>query len=108
MPEPETVVVTGASAGIGRAVVREFARRGANVGLIARDREGLAAARREVEEAGGRTLALRVDVADPEAVEAAADAVEDELGEIDVWVNNAMTTVFAFFEDIEPDEFRRA
>src|SRR5437588_1007884 len=104
----ETVVVTGASAGVGRAVVREFARRQANVGLVARGQEGLEGARAEVEQAGGRALVLPTDVADPDAVEAAAAAVEDAFGPIDVWVNDAMVTVFAWFEDIEPDEFRRA
>jgi short-subunit dehydrogenase len=108
MARTETVVVTGASAGVGRAVVREFARRGANLGLVARGEEGLEGARREVEQAGGRALAVPTDVSDPEAVEAAAAAVEGELGPIDVWVNDAMVTVFAWFEDIEPDEFRRA
>jgi len=104
----ETVVVTGASAGVGRAVVREFARRQANVGLVARGQEGLEGARAEVEQAGGRALVLPTDVADPDAVEAAAAAVEDAFGPIDVWVNDAMVTVFAWFEDIEPEEFRRA
>src|SRR2546423_1218144 len=108
MAERETVVVTGASAGVGRAIVREFAKRQANVGLLARSDDGLDAAKREVEQAGGRALALPTDVADHEAVAAAAATVEEELGPIDVWVNDAMTTVFAFFDDIEPDEFRRA
>src|SRR5919198_2691325 len=108
MSERETVVVTGASAGVGRAVVREFASRQANVGLIARGREGLEGARREVEEAGGRALVLPADVSDAEAVEAAAAATEDAFGPIDVWVNDAMVTVFAWFEDIDPAEFRRA
>src|SRR5207248_5553956 len=97
-----------ASAGVGRAVVREFARRQANVGLVARGQEGLEGARAEVEQAGGQALVLPTDVADPDAVEAAAAAVEDAFGPIDVWVNDAMVTVFAWFEDIEPEEFRRA
>src|SRR5437763_4667190 len=108
MAERETVVVAGASAGVGRALVREFGKRRANVGRLARGEAGLDAAKREVGQAGGRALALPTDVADHEAVAAAAARVEDELGPIDVWVNNAMTTVFAFFDDIEPDEFRRA
>src|SRR5512146_2297640 len=86
----EVVVVTGASAGLGRAIVREFARQGANVGLLARGVDGLEAARREVAEYGGRALVLPCDVADANAVEAAAERVEQELGPIDVWVNNAM------------------
>jgi NAD(P)-dependent dehydrogenase (short-subunit alcohol dehydrogenase family) len=104
----EVVVVTGATSGVGRAIVRRFAADGAHIGLIARDRPGLDAACREVEEAGGRALAIPADVADPAAVDAAAAAVEETLGEIDIWVNCAMTTIFAFFDDIDPDEFRRA
>ena len=100
--------MTGASAGVGRAVAREFARHGANVGLLARGREGLEAARREVEAAGGRALAVSTDVAEYEQVEAAARAVEDELGPIDVWVNDAMATVFGEFLDVTPQEFARA
>lgn len=102
------VVVTGASAGVGRAVAREFAKEGAHIGLIARGRERLEAAQREVEEAGGKAIVLPADVADAGGIEQAADRVERELGAIDVWVNNAMTTIFAPFHEIAPDEFRRA
>lgn len=102
------VVVTGASAGVGRAVVREFAKEGAHIGLIARGRERLEAAQREVEEAGGKAIVLPADVARAEELDEAADRVERELGPIDVWVNNAMTTIFAPFHEIEPDEFKRA
>jgi len=104
----KVVVVTGASAGVGRAVVTEFARQGAHIGLIARERERLEAARREVEAAGVKALVLPVDVADAQQVEDAAERVEQELGPIDIWVNNAMTTIFAPFLEIKPDEFRRA
>ncbi|HEY4727378.1 MAG TPA: SDR family NAD(P)-dependent oxidoreductase, partial [Actinomycetes bacterium] len=92
---PSVVVITGASAGVGRAAVREFARHGADVGLLARDGDGLAAAAREVEAAGRRAVAVPTDVADPDRVEAAATKVERQLGPIDVWVNDAMTSVFA-------------
>lgn len=102
-------MVTGATSGVGRATVRRFAQDPhAKIALIARDRAGLEGARREVEAAGGKALQLPADVADAEAVEAAAQATEEVLGPIDVWVNDAMTTVFSWFEDIEPDEFRRA
>src|SRR3954452_22587923 len=90
----EVVVVTGAGAGLGRAIVQAFARRGASIGLLSRGRDRLEDVRREVEQAGGRALVLPTDVADAEAVESAATRVEAELGPIDVWVNNAMTTVF--------------
>ena len=105
----EVVVITGASAGVvGRATVREFARRGAHVGLVARNEDGLQEARLEVEEVGGRALALPTDVADPDQLEEAARRVEEELGPIDVWVNDAMTTVFSPTWEIEPREFKRA
>ena len=103
----EVVVVTGASAGIGRATARAFGARGASVGLIARGRDGLEGARREIEAAGGRALALPVDIADAEQVEAAADRVEAAFGPIDVWINNAMVTVFGPADVITAPEFRR-
>lgn len=103
----EVVVVTGASAGVGRATVREFARHGARLGLIARGLDGLNAARREVEQLGGQALVLQADVADSNQVEAAAQRVEDTFGPIDIWVNDAMTSVFAPFKDLKPEEFRR-
>src|SRR4051794_13314460 len=108
MSSSEVIVVTGASSGVGRAVARRFAQDGAAVALIARGREGLEGARRDVEQAGGRALVLPTDVSDWDAVNSAALAVEEAFGPIDVWVNNAMTTVFARFKEIEPDEFRRA
>jgi short-subunit dehydrogenase len=102
------VVVTGASAGVGRATVRAFAREGAHVGLLARDTEGLHVAAREVEELGGKALAVPTDMADADQVEAAAARIEAELGPIEVWVNNAMTTVFARVTDVTAAEFKRA
>ncbi len=105
---PEVVVVTGASAGVGRATARVFAEQGAHMGLLARGREGLEGARKEVEAQGGKALVVPTDVADAEAVEAAARTVEEELGPIDIWVNNAMTVVFAPFKEVSPKEFKRA
>src|SRR5437764_10766588 len=97
----EVVVITGASGGIGRAAARRFAAEGARVGLIARGRRGLEGAAREVEEAGGEALVLPLDVAEESAVQEAATRVEETFGPIDVWVNNAMVTVYAEFLDIE-------
>jgi NAD(P)-dependent dehydrogenase (short-subunit alcohol dehydrogenase family) len=108
MQTAKVVVVTGAGKGIGRAIARRFGEDGASVALLGRGRDALEATRREIDAAGGKGLVLPTDVSDPAAVESAAAAAEDALGEIDVWVNNAMTTVFAFFDDIEADEFRRA
>ncbi len=107
MPAPEVVVITGASAGVGRATVREFAERGAHIGLLARGRDGLEAARREVEAAGGKALALPTDVADAEHVEAGTEAVEREFGPIDIWINNAMVSVFSPIKEMTADDFRR-
>jgi NAD(P)-dependent dehydrogenase (short-subunit alcohol dehydrogenase family) len=104
---PEVVVVTGASAGVGRATVRAFARRGARLGLIARGRDGLEGARREVEAAGGRALVLPADVAYADQVEEAAAAVEAQLGPIDIWVNNAMLSVFSPVKQMTAEEFKR-
>ncbi|MDP9363454.1 MAG: SDR family oxidoreductase, partial [Chloroflexota bacterium] len=101
------VVVTGASAGIGRATARAFAGRGADVALLARGEAGLEGARREVAAAGGRALALPVDMARADQVELAAAAIEEELGPIDVWVNNAMVSVFSPVKEMTADEFRR-
>jgi NAD(P)-dependent dehydrogenase (short-subunit alcohol dehydrogenase family) len=104
---PKTVVVTGASGGVGRATAVAFARRGDRVALLARGETGLAAAADDVRAAGGTPLVVPVDTADFDAVDAAADRVERELGEIDVWVNVAFTAVFAPFSEVTPAEFRR-
>ncbi len=91
----EVVVVTGASAGVGRATVRAFAREGARIGLLARGRAGLEGARRDVEALGGEALIVPTDVSDPEQVERAAVAVENHFGPIDIWVNDAFCSVFS-------------
>ena len=106
--DQEVVVVTGASAGVGRAIAHEFAARGAAVALLARGVRGLNDAAREVEERGGVALTLPVDVADAAQVEAAAAAVEERFGHIDVWVNNAMATIFAPALDVTAEEFARS
>jgi len=104
---PEVVMITGASAGIGRATACAFASRGAWIGLLARGREGLEAARKEVEDLGGRGLVLNVDVADENAVEAAAEKLEKEFGPIDIWINDAMASVFSPIIEMTPAEYRR-
>src|SRR5579871_1575219 len=101
------VVVTGGSAGLGRATAQEFAKHGCNVAVLARDPGRLADARRDIEAVGGRCLTFPVDVANANAVQAAADTVASEWNSIDVWVNCAMATVFAPLHEITPDEFRR-
>jgi NAD(P)-dependent dehydrogenase (short-subunit alcohol dehydrogenase family) len=103
----QVVVITGASSGVGRATARAFAARGARLALLARGREGLEAAQAEVERAGTTALVLPTDVADPDAVEQAAQAVEREYGPPDVWINNAMVSVFSPVADLEPEEIRR-
>ena len=105
--EGKVVAITGASAGIGRATVREVAARGAHVGLIARGEERLHAAAQEVREQGRRACVAPADVADAEAVERAAERIEAELGPIDVWINVAMTAVLAEIMETTPEEFRR-
>lgn len=103
----QTVVITGASAGIGRATAQLFGQRGANVALLARGAAGLDGAARDVESGGGKALTIPTDVADYEAVVAAADETESTFGPIDVWVNVAFTSVFAPFSEITAEEFRR-
>jgi short-subunit dehydrogenase len=107
LPHPDVIVITGASAGVGRATARAFARPGARLGLIARGRAGLEAAAAEVRAAGGEALVLPCDVSDADAVEAAAARVEDAFGPIDVWVNVAMAAVLAEVAETTADEFRR-
>ena len=103
----KVVVVTGASAGVGRATAVEFAKGGANVAILARGQEGLDSAVREIELAGGRARAYAVDMADAAAVAKVAAAIEETLGPIEIWVNNAMVTIFAPVKLISPDEFKR-
>ena len=107
LSKPEVVVITGASAGVGRATARAFAREGAYVGLLARGQDGLEGARRDVEKLGGRALVLPTDVADADAVERAAEMVERELGPIDIWINNAMVSVFSPVKEMKPEEYKR-
>lgn len=104
---PEVVVITGASAGVGRAVAQAFGRRGAHIGLLARGQAGLEGARRDVEALGGQALAIQTDVADADQVEAAAARVEQTFGEIDIWVNGAMTSVFSPAREMTAQEYRR-
>jgi NAD(P)-dependent dehydrogenase (short-subunit alcohol dehydrogenase family) len=103
----KVVVITGASAGVGRATARRFAKDRAQIALLARGRDGLEAARSEVEEFGGRAIVITVDVADADQVETAAAQIERELGEIDIWINNAMASVFSPIQEMTPEEFRR-
>ncbi len=103
----KVVVITGASGGIGRAAVREFAKHGTTLALVARGEEGLEAARRDAEQLGSRAIAIPADVSDPNEVEQAAQRAEEELGPIDIWVNVAFTNVFSEFWDVTPEEWRR-
>jgi NAD(P)-dependent dehydrogenase (short-subunit alcohol dehydrogenase family) len=103
----EVVVITGGSAGVGRAAARAFAQRGASIGLRARGDQGLKGAEAEVESLGGKALALPIDVADDEQVEASAAAVEEALGPIDIWINNAMASVFSPIMQMTPAEYKR-
>jgi NAD(P)-dependent dehydrogenase (short-subunit alcohol dehydrogenase family) len=105
--DEQVVVITGASAGVGRATARAYGQRQARVGLLARGRDGLQAAKREIEAAGGKAFVAVADVSDPDQVEAAAKAVEENLGPIDIWVNNAMTSVFSPVKQMTAQEFKR-
>src|SRR3954453_8048663 len=104
---PQVVAITGASAGVGRAAVREFARHGARIGLLARGIDGLQAARSEVEELGSKALVIPTDVANADQVESAAARIEAEFGGIDIWINNAMASVFSPIKQMTPEEFER-
>jgi len=107
MNEREVVVITGASAGVGRATAQAFGKRGAKVGLIARGVEGLEAAKREIEAYGGEALVLPLDVTDENAIERAAEEVEKAFGPIDIWINNAMLSVFSPIMEMTPEDYRR-
>ncbi|HET9589362.1 MAG TPA: SDR family oxidoreductase [Anaerolineales bacterium] len=103
----KVVVITGSSAGIGRATARLFAQHGAHIGLLARGKDGLEGARKEVEAVGRKALVIPTDVADPEQVELAAAQVEDQLGPIDIWINNAMASVFSPIKEMTPEDYKR-
>src|SRR2546428_13559821 len=107
MELPEVVVITGASAGVGRATAQAFGKRKAKGGLIARGRDGLEAAKREIESSGGEAIVLPLDVSDHDAVDGAASEVERAFGRIDIWINNAMLSVFSPIMEMEPEEYRR-
>ncbi len=101
------VVITGASGGVGRATAREFARKGYKVALLARGKEGLEGAKKDVEALGGKALTIQLDLAEAEQVEAAAARIEEELGPISIWVNNAMNSVFSPVKEMKPEEYKR-
>lgn len=103
----KVVVITGASAGLGRAIAREFGEHGARIGLIARGKDGLKGAKNEIEKLGGKAIAIPTDVGKSAQVQKAARKVEDTFGPIDVWINNAMVSVFSPFKSVKPDEFKR-
>ncbi len=105
--KPEVVVITGASAGLGRAIVRRFAQEGAHIGLVARGRDGLEGAKKDVEELGGKAIIIQGDVADPETTERAAEETEKAFGEIDIWINDAMVSVFSPVKEMKPEEYKR-
>ena len=107
MDSSPVVAVTGASAGLGRAIAQAYAKRGAKIGLIARNPEALAAAQRECEELGGSAIYIPTDVSDASAVEHAASAIEEQLGPIDIWVNDAMVSVFSPVKEMEASDYKR-
>jgi short-subunit dehydrogenase len=103
----ETVVITGASAGLGRATAREFGKHGARVALLARGTDGLEGAKKEIENFGSKAIAIPVDVSDADVLEQSASRIEQELGPIDIWINNAMTSVFSPVMEMKPEEYKR-
>ena len=105
--EPKVVVITGASAGVGRATAKRFAMDKHKLALLARGKQGLEAAKAEVESLGGTAITIQCDVADYEQMDLAASEVEEKLGPIDIWINNAMATIFAPFTEIEPKDYKR-
>ncbi len=105
--KPEVVVITGASAGLGRAIVRRFAQEGAHIGLVARGKDGLEGAKRDVEKLGGKAIIIQGDVADPETTERAAEETEKAFGPIDIWINDAMVSVFSPVKEMKPEEYKR-
>jgi len=107
METPLVVAVTGASAGLGRAIARAYAKRGAKLGLMARNPEALAAAKQECESLGGQAIFIPTDVSDAAAVERAATQIEQELGPIDIWVNDAMVSVFSPVKEMEASDYKR-
>jgi short-subunit dehydrogenase len=107
MKKQEIVVITGASAGVGRAIAWEFAKKGARIGLLARGSAGLKGVQKEVESLGGSAIAIQTDVADPEQIEAAAEKIEQHFGPIDIWINDAMASVFSPAKEMSPAEYKR-
>ncbi len=107
MENQPVVVITGSSAGLGRAIAHGFAKRGARLALLARNPEALAAAKQECEALGGTAMFIPTDVSDPDAVERAAEQIEEQLGPIDIWVNDAMVSVFSPVKEMEPSDYKR-
>ena len=107
MATPPVVVITGASAGLGRAIAHAYAKRGAKLGLLARNPEALDAAKRECQELGGQAIFISTDVSDAEAIDRAATEIEQEFGPIDIWVNDAMVSVFSPVKEMEPSDYKR-
>jgi NADP-dependent 3-hydroxy acid dehydrogenase YdfG len=107
MKEHPVVVITGASAGLGRAVAQAYAKRGAKIGLLARNPEALTGARKECEDLGGTAIFIPTDVSDADAVENAASQIEEQLGPIDIWINDAMVSVFSPVKEMQASDYKR-